>query len=44
MIAPHFDKLSDSNKDVVFVKADVDELPELANKLNIMSMVSVNNK
>uniref|UniRef100_A0A8C6UDP7 Thioredoxin n=1 Tax=Neogobius melanostomus TaxID=47308 RepID=A0A8C6UDP7_9GOBI len=38
MIAPVFEKMADENKDVVFLKVDVDEASDVSEKCGISSM------
>jgi thioredoxin len=38
MIAPHFQKLADSNSDVIFIKVDVDDAADVAGKCGIQAM------
>merc|ERR1712224_901866 len=38
MIAPHFDRLSKENPDVIFIKVDVDDAADVASELEISSM------
>jgi thioredoxin 1 len=37
-ISPYFESLSDQNKEIQFIKVDVDELPEVSNSANIQAM------
>jgi len=41
MIAPILEELSNENKDIEFVKCDVDESPEIAKKYNIRNIPAV---
>mmetsp|Transcript_12558 Transcript_12558/g.29723 ORF Transcript_12558/g.29723 Transcript_12558/m.29723 type:complete len:110 (-) Transcript_12558:254-583(-) len=38
MIAPHFEELAKKNPDVIFIKVDVDEASDVAEKCKIVAM------